>query len=248
MKTQNLLLTFAFCMLFPWIYAQDIPVHPVSVATGTYYGLSRPLRDIPAMTKAEFDQLVIKGKKRELNEGLKKRVFPYAATALPKGPDPAWQKFMGTTKNGNKAPISNFAGQGSPYYPPDCNGAAGPNHFMQTINCVYAIYTKSGTLVAGPTNLNQLFGSVPGANRNDGDPIILYDDQADRWVVTEFSIPNSGTNYVMFAVSATNDPTGSWHQYSFPVATMPYYPKFSVLQDGYYMGETNSSGNDNFVF
>jgi len=248
MKTRHLLLTIVFCMLFLGLYAQDIPLHPKSVVTGTYYGLSKPLRDIPPMTKAEFNQLVKKGKKRELNEGLAKRVYPYASTALPKGPDPAWQKFMGGTKNGNKAPIVNFAGQGSPYYPPDCNGTAGPNHFMQTINCVYAIYSKAGVLVAGPTNLNQIFGSVPGANRNDGDPIILYDDQADRWVVTEFSIPNSGTNYVMFAISATNDPLGSWHQYSFPVSTMPDYPKFSVWRDGYYMGDNNSSGNDIYVF
>ena len=248
MKTRHLLLTAVFCMFILGLVAQDIPLHPKSVVTGTYYGLSKPLRDIPPMTKAEFQQLVKKGKKRELNEGLKKRVFPYAATALPKGADPAWQKFMGSTKNGIKAPIVNFPGQGSPYYPPDCNGTAGQNHFMQTINCVYAIYDKSGTLVAGPTNLNQIFGSVPGANRNDGDPIILYDDQADRWVVTEFSIPSSGTNYIMFAVSATNDPLGSWHQYSFPVASMPDYPKFSVWRDGYYMGDNNSSGNDIYVF
>jgi hypothetical protein len=119
---------------------------------------------------------------------------------------------------------------------------------MQTINCVYAIYDKSGSLVAGPTNLNLLFGNVPGANRNDGDPIILYDEQADRWVVTEFSIPMSGPNYVLMAVSTTNDPTGTWHQYSFQVASMPDYPKFSVWQDGYYMGDNNTSGNDIYVF
>ena len=92
-------------------------------------------------------------------------------------------------------PTVNFEGQGSPYYPPDCNGTAGPNHYMQTINTVYAIYDKTGTLLAGPTALNLIFGNVPGANRNDGDPIILYDEQADRWLVTEFSIPFSGTNY-----------------------------------------------------
>ncbi len=248
MKTRHLLLTTVFCLFMLGLYAQDIPLRPAKVTTGTYYGLSKPLRDIPAMTKAEFNQLVKKGKKRELNEGLNKRVFPFASTALPKGPDPAWQDFMGTTKNGNKAPIVNFPGQGSPYYPPDCNGTAGRNHFMQLINCVYAIYDKSGTLVAGPTNINQIFGSVPGANRNDGDPVMLYDDQADRYVVTEFSIPNSGTNYIMFAISATNDPLGSWHQYSFPVDAMPDYPKFSVWRDGYYMGDNNSSGNDIYVY
>ncbi|MCX6306598.1 MAG: BACON domain-containing carbohydrate-binding protein [Bacteroidetes bacterium] len=244
---RNLLFTALLSLFMLALQAQDRPIHPTDITTGTYYGLSRPLRDIPAMTADEFHQLELKGLKRTLNKDLKNRIFPFAETALPKGTDPAWQDFMGATM-GNKAPIKNFDGQTSPYYPPDCNGTAGPNHFMQTINTVYAIYDKAGALVAGPTNMNQLFGNVPGSNRNDGDPIILYDDQADRWVATEFSIPNSGTNYVMMAVSSTNDPTGTWHQYSFPVASMPDYPKFSVWRDGYYMGDNNSGGNDIYVF
>ena len=244
---RKLLFTAVFSLLMLAMQAQNLAIHPTDISTGTYIGLSKPLRDIPAITAEEFHQLELKGLKRTLNKDLKNRIFPFAATALPKGPDPAWQDFMGATI-GNKAPIVNFDGQTSPYYPPDCNGTSGPNHFMQTINTVYAIYNKAGALVAGPTNMNQLFGTVPGANRNDGDPIILYDEQADRWVATEFSIPNSGTNYMLMAVSTTNDPTGTWHQYSFPVASMPDYPKFSVWRDGYYMGDNNSSGNDIYVF
>ena len=190
MKFQLLLLTVVVFLISSNLQAQDIPVHPNVIQTGTYWGLSRPLRDIPAMTPAEFQKLEKKGKKKELNEELDKRSYPFAATALPQGPDPAWQNFMGTTKSG-MPPLVNFDGQTSPYFPPDCNGTAGPNHFMQTINSVYAIYSKTGALVAGPTNLNQLFGGVPGSNYNDGDPIILYDEQADRWVVTEFSISGS---------------------------------------------------------
>jgi len=244
---RKLFFTAVFTLLIFAIQAQDRPVHPTEIINGTYYGLSRPLRDIPAMTAEEFHQMELKGLKRTLNKDLKNRIFPFAATALPRGADPAWQDFMGATA-GSRAPIMNFDGQTSPYYPPDCNGTAGPNHFMQTINTVYAIYDKSGNLVAGPTDMNLLFGNVPGANRNDGDPIILYDDQADRWLATEFSIPFSGTNYMLMAVSTTNDPTGTWHQYSFAVATMPDYPKFSVWQDGYYMGDNNPSGNDIYVF
>ena len=247
MRALNLLFTIVFCTIIFSLCAQVIPVHPSAITTGTYYGLSRPLHDIPPMTKKEIKQLAKKAREHELNEGLAKRSYPFAATALPRGDDPVWQRFMGTS-TGNKAPIMNFDGQTSPYFPPDCNGTAGPNHFMQLINTVYAIYDKSGTLVAGPTNINQLFGSVPGANRNDGDPIILYDDQADRWLVTEFSIPGSGTNYMLMAVSSTNDPTGTWHQYSFPVASMPDYPKFSVWRDGYYMGDNNQGNNDIYVF
>ena len=59
---------------------------------------------------------------------------------------------------------------------------------MQTINTVYTIYSKTGTLLAGPTAMNLLFGGILGTEYNDGDPIVLYDEQADRWLAAEFSI------------------------------------------------------------
>lgn len=246
-KTSTLLFILFFSLVIGTTEAQNQAVHPTEVVTGTYYGVSKALRDIPPMSAEEFKAIEKKALEKQFNEGLKTRNYPFEATALPKGDDPAWQREMGRNTSAGRAPIVNFNGQNSPYYPPDDCGTAGPNHFMQTINTVYAIYDKAGTLVAGPTNLNQLFGSVPGANRNDGDPIILYDEQADRWLVTEFSIPFSGPNYMLMAVSTTNDPTGTWHQYSFQVAAMPDYPKFGIWQDGYYMGDNNGSGNDIYV-
>ena len=172
--------------------AQNVAIHPTTVRTGTLYGITPPLRDLPTMSAADYKEME-RNAKKERNEKLGKREFPFESTAQPKGPDPVWQKSMGSTGN-PKAPLVNFDGQTSPYYPPDCNGAAGPNHFMQTINTVYAIYSKTGTLMAGPTNMNTLFSGLPGATYNDGDPIVLYDEQADRWLACEFSIPNSGQN------------------------------------------------------
>ncbi|MFC2102261.1 T9SS type A sorting domain-containing protein [Bacteroidota bacterium] len=241
------LITLFFTLSVGTILAQDSFVHPTEIVTGTYYGVSKALRDLPPMSKEEYQAIEQKAREKQFNESLQFRNYPYESTALPKGNDPVWQREMGQNIHLSRSPIVNFNGQNSPYYPPDDNGTAGPNHYMQTINSVYAIYNKTGTLVAGPTNLNQLFGSVPGANRNDGDPIILYDEEADRWLVTEFSVPNSGPNYMLMAVSTTNDPTGTWHQYSFQVAAMPDYPKFGIWQDGYYMGDNNYSGNDIYV-
>ncbi|MCX6285995.1 MAG: BACON domain-containing carbohydrate-binding protein [Bacteroidetes bacterium] len=225
--------------------AQDIPATPSEIGTGTYLGLSKPLRDLPVISASDWKAMEKRAKK-ELNEGLQKRSYPYASTALPKGPDTFFQKNMGSQHN-TAGQIVNFDGQTSPYYPPDCNGTAGPNHFMQTINTVYAIYTKDGTKVAGPTAVNTLFGTVPGSNYNNGDPVILYDEHADRWLVTEISISGS-TNYLLLAVSSTNDPTGTWHRYSFQVATMPDYAKVSVWRDGYYMGDNNGGSTDIYVF
>jgi len=75
--------------------AQDQPIFPSIIKTGVYHGLSPALRDLPAMTDAEFQQMVIKGEQKMLNKKLKERHYPYANTALPQGPDPVWQQEMG---------------------------------------------------------------------------------------------------------------------------------------------------------
>jgi hypothetical protein len=225
--------------------AQDTPVSPSLVGVGVYHGLTKPLKDLPAMNADEFRKMQLQADMPR-NEELQNRSYPFAETALPIGPDPAWQKEMGNTGS-SKAPIVTFDGPTSPYYPPDANGVVGPNHYMQTINSVYAIYSKTGALMAGPTNLNLLFTGVTGATCNDGDPIVLYDEQADRWMVAEFSICGSN-DYMLVAVSQTNDPTGAWHKYSFDVADMPDYEKFGIWQDGYYMATNNSAGKDIYVF
>jgi len=240
----TLVLVSALCIALG-LKAQDQPLSPSYVGTGTYHGLSKPLRELPAMSPDEYAKMELDAMKPR-NEEMQLREYPYAATALPKGDDPAWQKENGKAP-APKAPLVSFDGQSSPYYPPDAIGAAGPNHYMQTINTVYAIYSKTGTLLAGPTNLNLLFSGVTGATCNDGDPIVLYDDQADRWLVVEFSICGAN-DYMLFAVSQTNDPTGSWYRYSFDVDDMPDYEKIGIWQDGYYMGTNNSGANKKDIY
>ena len=222
-------------------------VYPSKVGFGTYLGESRPLRDIPPLSPEELFRLKKDFKQDFLNPTLKYRSYPNADAALLKGEDPVLQKQMGSLSFDQSQQVS-FEGQSSNYVP-DENGTAGPNHYMQTVNMTYAIYDKSGVLKAGPTNVNQIFGNKPGANRNDGDAIVLYDEQADRYLVAEFSIPTDGTpNYILVAVSSTNDPTGTWYPYSFEVDKMPDYPKFGVWRDGYYVGVNNTNGlNDIFV-
>lgn len=234
-------------VLFVSAKAQDSIVRPTTVGNGTLIGITPPLKDIPPITQAEFDEMVAKANEKLLNPKLRTRTYPFAETALPKGPDGVWQKTMGGNKAALSEPIVNFQGQTSPYFPPDENGTAGPNHYMQTVNTTYAIYSKTGTLLAGPTNMNLLFGSVPGANCNDGDPIILYDEMAGRWMAAAFSLCGN-PDRMLVAVSATDDPTGTWYQYSFVMGGMPDYEKFGVWPDGYYMATNTSNNTDIYVF
>ncbi len=231
----------------------SITVHPTTIKTGTFLGVSPKLRDIKPIKKTGKiigkDKISAEREREfEFNESLQERNYPYAATAQPQGPDPVWQRHIGTNHVGTRAPILNFAGQSSPYYPSDCNGSVGINYFMQGVNSTYAIYDKNtGTQVIAPTAFNTLFSGVPGATNNDGDIIVLFDDNASRWFAAEFDITDAN-NLMLIAVSVTDDPTGSWYKWSFDVDDLPDYPKFGIWQDGYYMADNNSTGNDVYVF
>lgn len=137
----------------------------------------------------------------------------------------------------NDTTIQNFDGVGSNgYYPPDTDGDVSPSHYFQVVNVRFAIYNKNGVKLVGPTNSSVIFNGLPN-NNNDGDAILLYDENADRWLFSQFSLPNypNGPFYENVAISQTNDPTGSWYRYQFSFADMPDYPKLAVWPDGYYM-------------
>jgi hypothetical protein len=126
--------------------------------------------------------------------------------------------------------------------PPDTVGDVGPNHYVQMVNLSFAIWDRSGNLLMGPMNSNMIwsgFGGRPCQTTNDGDPVVFYDHLADRWVLTQFALPNypSGPFYQCVAVSQTADPTGAYHRYEFLISTTKLndYPKFGLWPDGYYM-------------
>ncbi|HEX2310774.1 MAG TPA: fibronectin type III domain-containing protein [Vicinamibacterales bacterium] len=139
------------------------------------------------------------------------------------------------------APTVNFDGISnlSGVLPPDTNGDVGPNHYVQWINLKFAIWNKSGALLYGPADGRTLFAGFGGPceSSNNGDPIVLYDEAADRWMLSQFALPNypSGPFYQCIAVSTGGNPTGSYHRYVFSFAKMNDYPKFGVWHDGYYM-------------
>jgi len=242
----NFLILFILSLL-PIYSSYGQAIKPNKVSTAIYHDVIGPIKDFPALTAEELAAEEFE-EKIERNEELKERKYPYAATALPKGPDPIWQKAMGSVSSGNREIIENFNGQSSYSNPPDDNGTIGMNHYMQTINVKYTIYDKSGNLLAGPTNLNTLFEGVPGASRNDGDPIVIFDEQIGRFFVAEFSGIGSAPDYMLIAISQTEDPTGMWDRWSFPMTGFPDYMKFGIWRDAYYMGTNTYSGNDIYAF
>jgi len=146
------------------------------------------------------------------------------------------QKEMGT--RGVKGPALSFSGIGkAESTPPDTDGDVGPNHYFQMVNKSFAIWDKQGNLLYGPVDNSTLWDGFigPWTGTNDGDPIFLYDDYADRWVATQFAVEtNNGTNWQLIAISETADPMGSYYRYAFEFDLYNDYPKFSIWPDGYY--------------
>ncbi len=156
--------------------------------------------------------------------------------------DPVVQSWQG--KESMPAPLQSWDGIGNiyGYVPPDTEGDVGPNNYMQWVNVSMAIWDKSGNLLWGPVDGNTIWNGFggPADSCNDGDPIVLYDRLADRWIVSQFALcANNGNGpfYQYIAVSQTGDPTGAWYRYAYEVGTTAFgdYPKFGVWPDGYYM-------------
>ena len=127
--------------------------------------------------------------------------------------------------------------------PPDTNGAVGATQYVQWVNESFAVFSKTGALLAGPTAGNTLFQALgpthPCAVHNDGDPIAQYDKLANRWVLTQFSVTSGSTQgfWQCVAVSATSDATGAYNVYAFNYGTVQFndYPKLGVGPNAYYV-------------
>jgi len=115
------------------------------------------------------------------------------------------------------------------------------------VNTSFAIFDKNGNTLSGPTAINQLWQGQGNAceTRNDGDPVVLYDPLADRWLLSQFALPNGKTTPPYFeciAISQTADPTGAYYLYAFQINDyLPDYPKFAVWPDAYYMSANESN-------
>ncbi len=125
--------------------------------------------------------------------------------------------------------------------PPDPVGDVGPNHYVEMVNLAFAVYSKSGVRLLGPADTGTLWTGFPIEDCTDasGDPIVVYDQLADRWILSQFTtrftdVPEDDVFYNCVAISTTGDPTGSYYRYAFTTGNFfPDYPKYGVWTDSY---------------
>jgi hypothetical protein len=160
---------------------------------------------------------------------------------LPNGDDPLLYLQENVVTKSSRDPILTFETTSNTATPSDPTGEIGRDYYFASWNSSFRFFNLDGTAASPPSSLSTLFGSD-----ESGDPIAMYDSEADRYIIT--SMGSSGLN---FAISQTNDPIlDGWHVYnaiSFGTdGQFPDYPKFSIWSDGYYC-TTNTSGNDLYV-
>jgi hypothetical protein len=230
----------------------------------SHFDISRPLSELATLSlprppwteRPELElpswRILRSGKPDPVTQVAPRSSGPFAPTA----PDAAATGF-------------NFAGvSGSPIggTPPDNNGSVGNNQFVQTVNTDYQVWSlnranKTATSIAGPAAMNTLWDGFGGAceGQNSGDPVVLYDKVANRWLLSQFTSDADGAGlfYQCVAISTTADATGTYARYAFAVpdgngangGDFGDYPHYGVWPDAYYvMGHAFDNAPDGFSF
>jgi hypothetical protein len=135
---------------------------------------------------------------------------------------------------------------GFAFVPPDTNGAVGASQYVQMVNVTIAVYSKrDGAMQLGPAPIHSLWEGFGGLCENGGesvfysdggDPIVLYDHLADRWMISQLQFDETFTKTAQcIAISTSSDATGSYNRYEFDFGSnFPDYPKFGIWPDAYY--------------
>src|SRR5438874_8368079 len=164
-------------------------------------------------------------------------------------PDPVVQSTLGGSEI--PSPIVSFDGptNSSGVAPPDPNGEVGPNHIVVMDNLSFQIFNKTGTSVFGPAANNTLFAGFGGPcqTENAGDPVVLYDQLANRWLLSQFTAAGP-TYFNCVAVSTGPDPTGTYNRYAVSTGSnFPDYPKYGIGPDAYYISTREFAGGSSFA-
>ncbi len=169
------------------------------------------------------------------NRGINKIV---PGKGLPAVKDVSVQTKMG--KIASKAPEFSFEAVSSQSTPTDPTGVAGPNHYLNAWNSGFSIFDKEGNQISQPASLASIGGEF--TNETLGDPIVVYDEPANRYIISQFS--ETPESFLIAISQGPNPVTDGWYTYRFTTnEVLPDYPKISVWSDAYYITTNKNSGS-----
>ncbi|MFN0014577.1 MAG: T9SS type A sorting domain-containing protein [Saprospiraceae bacterium] len=120
---------------------------------------------------------------------------------------------------------------------PDVNGDIGHDHYIQIMNASwFRVFGKDGTPLSNPMSTNTLWSQF--GTQSTGDPVVVYDFVARRWLIFDLA----SLHHLLFAVSTTTDPLGTWQVYSFTSPKWVDFPKFGIYPKAYLMTANQGPG------
>jgi len=219
-------LIFSLSIILNSSFAQNqISVGVEEVKPMNFIKITPPVRDMDLIDDGELVRFPKVGYHSKGDWKLHEKTNPFA---LPLGEDPVWQKDHNKMYRSSNV-LTSWEGLNTAVGVGDPSLDVGPNHVVQMVNSgggsEVGIWDKSGTLLS-----TFIFDTVSGLD-GFGDPIVIYDQLADRWLLTEFQ--PQGFNTLVIAISTSPDPTGSYAIYTIPTPNFPDYPKYSIWHDTY---------------
>ena len=229
------LFLFCFCFIIVnlfrqgpgTVYTKKKLKPKVDVTHAEKLGTIPPLRElVPVEPTSALKKQLYKKKKKGPKDfpgrGRNKVIRPELEH---QGKDAIRQKSVNASSAVIVEPLINMDGLTSGISPNDPTGDVGLDHYLQAINVTtLGVFDKEGTLL-NTFDANTLWSQLGFFSA--GDPIVLYDQQTNRWIITEF--PNG--NQLLVAVSENADPMSSYTAYNFPTPQFPDYPKYGVWDD-----------------
>jgi hypothetical protein len=243
MKAKFTFITASYLLMLGAAKAQQtFSFKPIAEVPLKFIKTTGKISNLPNLP--EFHRAVLE--KGPENLSLRKEIQFYEDNASPKGPDPAMQKlYNGITNDATASSvqvISNWSGITPGADPSDNTIAVGTSHIIQMVNgsgTPIRIYNKSTGAVLKNTSVQAITGTA-----NIGDPNIVYDQRADRYVFLVIKSVLGGD--LQICISKTNDPTGEYYLYQLLTGglfanTFPDFPKLGVWNNSYFI-TTNSGG------
>ncbi|MCU0343941.1 MAG: T9SS type A sorting domain-containing protein, partial [Ignavibacterium sp.] len=132
--------------------------------------------------------------------------------------------------------------------PPDPTLAVGPNHVMVLTNDGngIGIYDKQGTLLK-LINSTQWWSAVYPSQ--SGDPQIIYDHYAGRWVMVFMQVDDAAQIAGdLIAYSDDEDPFGTWYMYRLPSDLWGDFPQIGFDEEAIYIVTNNVTWASQFAY
>jgi len=222
------------------VETRQIENFSVSSSHAELLGKTRPVGELVSKPTTSKEKKLLSKIEKKVPDNFKGRRNKSKAVDFEKehqGPDPIRQSSITKRMDREIVLLANVQGRGQGS-PTDPTGDVNEQYYVQAVNATeVGVYNLDGSLIQA-FSMNTIWNGAGLNVTSEGDPIILYDETANRWFLTEFTDPSN----VLIAVSETSDPLGSYFAYSFSTPSFPDYPKYALTPDHLIFTSNESDG------